>query len=371
VDVDWLTSDQGRAAVAALRDVDPLRARSAQPHLSAQQIADALTQAQHRPSGYPLPLVTAEGIQQASPAEVARRRAARLTASGIEAVIDAGCGIGMDAWAFAQAGLRVIAYEADPDTFAVARANLAGTGAQIRHADVTTADLPPGSALYVDPARRLEHRQADGRAIRPHDPQLWRPPWDWVLHQAQQRPVVARIRPGHRGLPEGAEWHCTSIARHLVDATAWFPPLAQVPRRASVLTGPRAHELTGPAVTAAVGPVQRFIIDPDPAIVRSGLVAEAAATAHGHLIDEHLAFITTTVRPDPWLGRCMEVLEQTSLKAAAATCRRLGVSSATLWARGFQRLPHLAMPQGPDSVVVAARIGPDRRTQAWVGRRVH
>ncbi len=369
MDVDWLTSDQGRAAVAALRDVDPLRARSVQPQLSAQQVADALTQVQHRPSDFPLPLVTAEGVQQASPVEVARRRAARLASSGIETIVDAGCGIGMDAWAFARAGLRVIAYEADPDTFAVARVNLAG--ADVRQADVTTVDLPPGAALYVDPARRLEHRQTDGRAIRPHDPQLWRPPWDWVLTQAQQRPVVARIRPGHRGLPDGTEWHCTSIARHLVDATAWFPPLAQVPRRASVLTGPQAHELTGPAVTPETGPVARFIVDPDPAIVRSGLVAEAASTAEGHLIDEHLAFITTTVRPDPWLGRCMEILEPTSLKAAVATCRRLGLSSATLWVRGFQRPPHLAMPQGPDAVVVAARIGPDRRTHAWVGRRVH
>ena len=371
MDVDWLASEDGRAAIAALRDVDPLRARSLHPHLSAQQVADALVQAQRRPPHFPLPLVTTEGVQQASPAQVAERRAARVAASGTATIIDAGCGIGVDAWAFAHAGLQVIAYETHPDTLAVARRNLAGLDVDVRHADVTTVDLPPGVALYVDPARRLEHRQADGRAIRPHDPQLWRPPWDWVLQQAQQRPVVARIRPGHRGLPDGVEWHCSSISHRLVDATVWFPPLAQSPRRATVATGTQVHELTGSQVPPVIGPVARFIIDPDPAIVRAGLVAHAAGAAGGHLLDEHLAFITTEVLPQAWLGRCMEVLEPVALKRAAAVCRRLGLPSATLWARGFERPPRLSMAQGQEGVVVTARVGSKRRTHAWVGRRVH
>ena len=55
MDVEWLTSDEGRAAVAALRGVDPLKARALLPELPAALVASALTQAQHRPEGFPLP----------------------------------------------------------------------------------------------------------------------------------------------------------------------------------------------------------------------------------------------------------------------------------------------------------------------------
>ncbi|HQR80683.1 MAG TPA: class I SAM-dependent methyltransferase [Actinomycetota bacterium] len=371
MDVDWLTSDEGRCAIAALVGVDPLRARSLLPGVSPEHVSDALTQARHRPADFPLPLVTVDGVQQASPVEVATRRARRMAEEGVGTVIDAGCGIGLDSWAFARAGLRVVAFEVDSPTAAVARANLAGLDVEVRNADVTTADLPAGALLYVDPARRREHRDAQGRPLRIHDPAQWRPAWQWVLDQTPHRSVVARIRPGHRDLPAGAEWHCTSVGRRLVDATVWFPPLARVERRATVLAGTEAHELVGVGASPPVGEVGRCLIDPDPAIVRSGLLDEAAATVSGRLIDEHLAFITTDAEPAAWLGRSMAVLGESSLKAVPAVCRRLGVRSATVWARGFDPAPSISVPEGRDAVVVAARLGPGRRAAAWVGRRVH
>ena len=163
--------------------MDPLRARKLLPDLSAEQVTEALTQARHRPAGFPLQLVTPTGIQQASPIPVAQRRAARLAASGVTTVVDAGCGIGVDSWALARAGLHVIAYEIDPVTAQVARANLAGLDVEVREADATTEDLPDG-ILFVDPARRREHSDASGQALRVHDPSQWRPSWDWVLEQA-------------------------------------------------------------------------------------------------------------------------------------------------------------------------------------------
>lgn len=371
MDVDWLSSDEGRAAIAALVGVDPLSARTQLPQLRPDRVAEALTQARHRPADFPLPLVTVDGVQQASPVEVATRRARRLAQEGVDTVIDAGCGIGLDAWAFASAGLRVVAFEIDPATAQVARANLAGLDVDVRNADVAAADLPADAVLYVDPARRHDHRDAQGRPLRIHDPGQWRPPWQWVLDQSLHRSVVARIRPGHRDLPPGVEWHCTSIGRRLVDATVWFPPLARVERRATVLGGTEQHELVAAGGPPPVGEVGRYLIDPDPAIVRSGLVAEAAQVAQGRLIDDHLAFITTDATPPAWLGRTMEVLEQASLRAVPAACRRLGLRSVTVWARGFDPPPSITVPEGRDAVVVAARLGPRRRAVAWVGRQVH
>ncbi|MCU0299475.1 MAG: class I SAM-dependent methyltransferase, partial [Candidatus Nanopelagicales bacterium] len=161
MNVEWLASQEGRDAIASLRGVDPLQARSALPGVDADLVSQALTQAQHRPVDFPLALVTRDGIQQASPVAVARRRATRLAEAGVTDVIDAGCGIGLDSWAFAEAGLNVVAVEVDPTTAAVARANLAGFGVEVRTGDATSMALPPG-VLFVDPARRREHADADG-----------------------------------------------------------------------------------------------------------------------------------------------------------------------------------------------------------------
>lgn len=370
MDVAWLASDEGRDAIAALADVDPLYARSRLPHLQPDQIAAALSQARHRPLDFPLPLVTVDGIQQASPVPVAQRRAQRLAESGASTVVDAGCGIGLDSWAFARAGLQVVAYELDPKTAEVARANLAGLGVEVIVGDVTAVRLPPG-ALFVDPARRRAHKDAQGRPLRVHDPEQWRPAWSWVLEQAVTgRPVVARTRPGQRGLPAAVEWHCSSMHRSLVDATVWFADLARTDRRASVHHSGSWHELTGPAETPRTGPVGQFILDPDPAIVRSGLVSNAAALAQGWLIDPHLAFITCDDQPPLWMGRSMRVIQQVRLKQVHTACKHHGLPTATVWARGFERAPRIGIREGQDAVVVAARLGPDRASIAWIGMPV-
>lgn len=189
-----------------------------------------------------------------------------------------------------------------------------------------------------------------------------------MLGQARRRPVVARIRPGHRDLPDGAEWHCSSIDRSLVDATVWFPPLAFAERRASVWAGQAWHEVSGSPDPATTGAAGAFIVDPDPAIVRSGLVSNVAHRIGGRLLDPRLAFITTDERPPDWVGRSMAIIEQTTVKRIAATCRRHDIGSATLWSRGFDTPPRTGMPQGQEGIVVAARIGDDRRSQVWVGR---
>lgn len=366
MDVAWLASDEGQAAVTTLTGVDPLRARALLPHLRPEQVSSALTQARHRPPDFPLALVTVDGIQQASPPAVALRRATRLAQTGAKTVVDAGCGIGLDSWAFAQAGLAVVAYEVDPVTAQVARANLHGLDVEVRTGDATASVLPHG-VLFVDPARRREHADEAGRALRIHDPSQWRPSWDWVLEQSRHRPVVARIRPGHRDLPGDSEWHCSSMDRHLVDATVWFADLALTDRAASVHDRSGWHELRGPPAGGETGEVGSYIIDPDPAIVRSGLVSNAAHAVGGHLVDRHLAFITCDQRPPSWLGRAMQVIEPVTVKRAGATCRRLGLPGLTVWSRGFDRPPRVDVPQSQAAIVVVAALGPERRSQAWIG----
>lgn len=355
--LSWLASPDGQSTIEALRGADPLTARRDHPELSAEQVAAALTQARHKPPGFPLPLVTPAGIQQATAIPVAQRRAARLAQTD-DVVVDAGCGIGLDSWAFALAGLRVIAFEQDPATAEVARLN----GIDVRTADVTTVALPDGP-VYVDPARRRPHQAADGRPLRVRDPEQWSPPWSWVAQHA----AIARVAPGFRDIPDGAEWCCSSIDRSLVDATIWMPPRSRIDRRASVLHEGTWHELTGPAADIHSGPVTEFLLDPDPAIVRTGLVTNAAEACGGWLLDPHLAFVTSAVQPPAWLGRSMRVLQEVPLKQVRAACRQLALGRVTVWSRGFDRTPDVGLPQGRDGIVVAARLGPRRVARAWVG----
>lgn len=368
MDVQWLASPEGQSAIERLVGADPLTARRLLPDLSAEQVTAALTQAKHRPPGFPLPLVTADGVQMATPVAVAMRRAQRLAAQGVRHIIDAGCGIGVDAWAFSQAGLTVTAFESDPHTAQIASANLSAGDVEVISADVTNVELPPGT-LYVDPARRRASRSSTGQALRVNNPEQWSPPWSWVLEQSRSRPVVARIRPGMRDLPAGVEWQCSSIGRKLVDATVWFPPLRQVDARACVFADGDWHELTGPAATPITGEVGGFIIDPDPAIVRCGLVADLAQELGGHLIDEHLAFVTCDSPPPRWAGRGMQVEREVPAKRIAAVAAALGMTRVTVWARGFSKPPSVSLPEGPEGIVVMARVGSRRAMRCWIGRR--
>ena len=264
--VAWLASEAGREAIRSLVGVDPF-ARVRFCRARPGSFAAALTQARYRPADYPLQLVTVDGVQQASPPEVAMRRARRIAAAGVRTVIDAGCGIGMDAWAFAHAGLQVIAFEVDPPTAQIAQRPISLDSTSKSVVKTSPHPLPDG-LLFVDPAPATP----SGLPRTPDPGARSRTVAAGVVVVVQQvdsgRQVVVRTRPGQRDVPEVAEWHCSSMGRRLVDATAWFPPLAQTDRRASVHDGQRWHELLGPPTPVVAGPASRYIVDPDPAIVR-------------------------------------------------------------------------------------------------------
>ncbi|WP_226966246.1 class I SAM-dependent methyltransferase [Tessaracoccus defluvii] len=137
-------------------------------------------------------LFTRAGLEQATREPVARWRAARFVAAGVTQVWDLGCGIGLDSMAFAEAGLRVVAVEADGETAAVAAHNLAlvDGDAEVRVGFAEEAAVPPGAAVFLDPARRT----AKGRTWNVAD---FTPPWDFVLgHLASERFVAVKLGPG-------------------------------------------------------------------------------------------------------------------------------------------------------------------------------
>src|SRR5690606_12153176 len=111
--------------------VSRLRAAGHSPELVTAVVGQARLRAKARPKFGPFAermLFTRAGLEQATRLGIAARHAGRMRAAGIELVADLGCGIGGDALAFAGAGLRVHAVDADAVTAALAAYNLAPFG---------------------------------------------------------------------------------------------------------------------------------------------------------------------------------------------------------------------------------------------------
>jgi hypothetical protein len=341
--------EEALARAAQLVDREPLAAASAlraggiEPALAAAALTQARLRRQAAAKFGPdadRMLFTRPGLEQATRSVVAQRRAARLTAAGVRALADLACGLGADTIAAARAGIRVHAVEADPATAAIARANLAALGldslATVECGLAEEADLSGADAAFCDPSRRAT---ATGRRV--FDPAEFSPPWDFLLDLSRRVPrTVLKLAPGldHALIPAGAEAQWTSVAGALVEATLWADPLAGVPRRATVLRpGQPARELTGSGeVQAPAGPVQRYLYDPDPAVVRAHLVAEFAATVDGVLGNPAIAYVYAAAAAPTPNARCLEVMEALpfSVKRLRAALRTAGVGRVELMKRG-------------------------------------
>ena len=282
---------------------------------------------------------TRTGLEQATRASVAARRAVRLKDSGVRHAADLCCGIGADTLAMARAGLRVTAVDADPVTAAVAAANAAALGladrVEVRCAEASTVDLDGVDAVFCDPARRV-----DGSGRRTFDPRAYSPSWDFVVGLARTVPATAlKVGPGldHNLIPPDAEAEWVSVDGDLVEAALWFGPLAAVPRRATVLRGDTVTQLTGTGrEEARVGEVRRFLYDPDSAVVRAHLVAEFASTVEAELADPRIAYAYSRWATATPYARCFEITHRMpfSLKRLRTALREQDVGALEIRKRG-------------------------------------
>jgi hypothetical protein len=180
--------------------------------------------------------------------------------------------------------------------------------------------------------------------------------------------TVLKLAPGigHALLPPGAEGEWVSVDGDLVEAAFWCGPLAAAPRRATVLSRMGVAELTGSGtaaapVRAAVGP---YLYDPDPAVVRSHLVAEFAATVGGYLADPTIAYVYADSFSATPFARCLVVTDVLpfSLKRLRALLRERRVGRLEIRKRGSAldpaRLRRDLRLAGPNAAsLVLTRVG--------------
>jgi SAM-dependent methyltransferase len=376
-----LASPAGRAELEraiqlaeSISEADPVRRAAAARRLLPPELATfALTQAGLRAAARAKfgelagsLLLTADGLEQATRAEVADHRATRFAAAGLGSVLDLCCGLGSDALAFVRAGLRVDAVERDPATAALAAANTAGQPVRISTGPAEQADWRCAESVFLDPARR-------GARGRTFDPAAYSPSFDFVTEVLRNaRYAAAKLGPGidHALIPDGLEAEWVSFQGGVKEAVLWSAGFGGVQRRATVLPAGVQLSDTDPE-TSDVGPVGSLVYEPDGAVIRAGLVRQLAALLPGgRRIEEQLAYLSADrplTGPMAALARGFEVWDVLpySVKRLCAELARRQVGIVEIKKRGVDIDPAVLRrelkPAGPNSItVLLARVGQQR-----------
>ncbi len=316
----------------------------------AVEVAEARRRAARRFADAQKLFFTSESLAQATSPLLAAYHAARLT--GFGRVADLGCGVGMDALALAQAGVAVTAVDSDPArlVFAQANAEARGVAHRIRFVcdDLTALRWVPADAVYWDPARR-----ESGRRVSRHA-ESYEPPLSFLeTLRAQVRGGCVKLSPA---LPDevldglGGRVEFLSEERQCKEACLFFgeavgaagnAPRAAVLLPEGIVVAPSPPPEDEPLITGARG---TFIHDPDPALVRAGVLGTAAHRLGACLVSADDAYLTSNAPGERRLVSSYRVVE--SLAYRPSDLRK------TLRARGIGRLvvKKRHFPKEPDAV---------------------
>jgi len=340
---------------------------------AAPVLETALLQARVRgrvPDGW---LLTADAAEQATAAPVAAHRASRLAGRDVH---DVTCSVGAELAALQGVARRVVGSDLDPVRLAMARVNVPGV--PLVRADAL-APVTRDTVLVADPARRT----AGGRRTwRPGD---FVPPLDALAaaanlgdrstdtdtgclrrHFADTHELVVSTAPGldPAAAPWAAEVELVSLDGRVREAALWSAGLATTRRRATVLsTRGENWEVTDAGDDdCPVGPAGEWIVDPDGAVVRAGLVRQYGARHGLWRVDEHLAYLSGDAPPPD--VRAFRVLEhgRYSEKALRTILRRREVGRVEILVRGLDVDPNALRPRlklagAQEATVVLARLG--------------
>lgn len=281
---------------------------------------------------------TKTSLEQATRSAVASYRAAKAKERMIERIADLGCSIGSDLIAFARAGIKVRGVDRDELRVALAKANLAALNleAEVQLGDASNFKLAKDEVAFIDPARRVGSR----RTFQIRDME---PSWDFVVTQLRKGAIVKTL-PGisHENLVGESEW--ISHNGDLVEACLWG--FGEVRRIATLLpSGAQLSDLDDS--NEEVAEVGRFIYEPDDAVIRAGLVQQAAAVVKGWRIDEHLAYVSSDKEIETEFAKCFAVIAEVPFHTKALTreLKKRGIGTLTVKKRGVEVIPEKLIAQ--------------------------
>ncbi|MCE1179200.1 MAG: class I SAM-dependent methyltransferase [Micrococcales bacterium] len=326
-------------------------------------------------------LFTPDGLEQATRLEVAAVHAQRFRDAGVTTVHDLGCGVGSDAMALSTLDLAVEAVDADEVTALVAESNLRHwPGTAVHHARAEEVALPSGAAarhtgVWLDPARRTPGvADITGRTKRVFRLEEISPSWDFVRDVAGRIEATgAKLSPAiaHRDIPAGCEAQWVSWAGEVVECAIWWGPLVRTAGRTALVLGPTrmptmVSEAAAEKPSAARRPdsIGPYLLEPDKAVLRAGLVGAVTAAVDGVELDPGVGYVSAERPGELAYARAYVVLESMpfNVKALRAWCRDQRIGRVTIKKRGvtidFDQLRRqLRLPgKGPEAVLVLTRV---------------
>lgn len=245
---------------------------------------------------------TQAGLEQASTERMARYHAKRF--APFARVADLCSGIGGDLIGLAERG-ETIAVDLDEEHLRLGALNAAayGVGDRVTSVCEDVRDFPVErmDAAFIDPARRTRDKRMRGSESEP--------PLEWCFGMGERGiPLGIKAAPALdlEVVPEGWEIEMVSEGRELKETLLWSPLLTTTRRRATVL--PAEASLIDTGARLDVRPPGGFLIDPDPAVTRAGLVAELGEElGTAWKIDEQVGFLSMDVPVASPFGRTLEV----------------------------------------------------------------
>jgi THUMP domain-like/RNA cap guanine-N2 methyltransferase len=311
-------------------------------------------------------LFTRDGYEQSSSEAIARHRAARF--GGARRVADLCCGIGGDLIALASRAEQTLAVDRNQihARLAMHNAGVYGVADGVRTCVADVRDIPLAGidGVFTDPARRAGGpagaRPGAERGARPGAERgarpgaepgtrrfragLSEPPLDWCLSLPERVPAVCvKAAPGLPAELIPPDWEAEFIAdgRDLKEAVLWSPALSTASRRATIL--PAGDTLAagpgdaGDGAPVPVGEPGEYLLDPNPAVTRAGLVEDLARGLGAWKIDPLIAFLAVPRDVRTPFARTLRVVESApwNEKQFAKRLRDLGVGAADLRRRGL------------------------------------
>jgi hypothetical protein len=312
-----------------------------------------------------------KGLEQATSEAVARHKAKRFSGRAF----DLCCGVGGDTLALA-GQCDVTAVDVNPVACLRAKWNAEVYGVASRVAveirDATPLDFA-GTFIHIDPDRRA---QSAGRAVRVED---YVPPLETLQRLAETaRGGAIKLSPASNfgGKFRDVEIELISLHGECKEATIWFGELrGKESWRATVL--PSGETIAGEPLdfAAEITPPQQYIYDPDPAVVRSGLVDAGAVRLGLSRLDAAEEYLTGSERVPTSLAQPFELLAElanndTEIRAyfrksafgqVEIKCRHVAIDVERI----RRRLP---LPGTEAAVLIFARLA--GKSRALVCRRV-
>jgi hypothetical protein len=243
------------------------------------------------------------------------------------------------------------------------------------HADAVEVvdDLLAGASIdgvFLDPARRTAgHGNTTRVSSDDYSPSL-----DFAFDLARRVPTGIKLGPAlDRDLiPDGCEAQWISVGGELVEMGLWFGPLARegVARSALVISSEGMREMTASsdAPDEPVAPLERFLYEPNGAVIRARLIGDLARTLDAHPIAADIAYLSSPTLTPTDFAQCFEIEDVLPLdvKTLAAELKRRDIGTLEIKKRGVDIDPasfrtKLKLSGSGQAVLLLTRVGEDRK----------